>query len=496
MKEMSYILSIDQGTSSSRAILFDKKFSVIHSNQLEFKQHFPNEGWVEHNPTDIWNTVFTTTENVIKESSVDINQIASIGITNQRETTLIWDKKTGEEIYPAIVWQDRRTATFCSSIKDVSFEKDIANKTGLIIDPYFSATKIHWILNNVDGARKKADEGRLAFGTIDSYLVWKLTEGRVHKTDATNASRTMLYNIEKDCWDEDLLNFFQIPRKLMPDVANNVDDFGHTTLFGGKINIGGVAGDQQSALIGQGCFNAGEAKCTFGTGAFLIVNTGKTKIHSKNRLLSTIAYKFNNKITYGLEGSVFVAGSAIQWLRDELNFFESATDTEELIQRRNKESQVMVVPAFTGLGAPHWDPETRGAIFGLTRGSGIKEITSATLESIAFQTKDLVEAAKKDGADINQLRIDGGMVANDWFNNQLASLINVKVLKPRILETTALGAAYLAGISSGLVEDLTSLNESVSFEKEIYPAKELSSSINKKYLNWLKAVESTRLIKN
>ena len=493
---MSYILSIDQGTSSSRAILFDESFRAVHSSQKEFTQYFPNEGWVEHDPSEIWRSVFDVVEDVLKNCPADINEIASIGITNQRETTVIWDKETGKEIYPAIVWQDRRTTDFCNSLVDDRLEGMVSKKTGLIIDPYFSASKIKWILDNVPGAKKKAEEGKLAFGTIDSFLVWKLTEGRVHKSDATNASRTMLYNINEDCWDEELLNLFDIPLKMMPEVSNNVDEYGHTSLFGGKIKIGGMAGDQQSALIGQCCFNTGEAKCTFGTGAFLIINTGDKKIVSTNRLLSTIAYRFKGKITYGLEGSVFVAGSSIQWLRDELKFFEDASDTESLVSLRDKTSNVLVVPAFTGLGAPHWDPEARGAIFGITRATGINEITTATLESIAFQTRDLIEASAKDGAVIKELRVDGGMVANDWFNKQLSNLLGVKILKPKFLETTALGAAYLAGVSSGLVDDFNHLQNSILVDKEISPVKAEKVSLELKYKNWLKAVEAIKLIKS
>ncbi len=323
-----------------------------------------------------------------------------------------------------------------------------------------------------------------------------MTEGRVHKSDATNASRTMLYNINEDCWDEELLNLFDIPLKMMPEVSNNVDEYGHTSLFGGKIKIGGMAGDQQSALIGQCCFNTGEAKCTFGTGAFLIINTGDKKIVSTNRLLSTIAYRFKDKITYGLEGSVFVAGSSVQWLRDELKFFEDASDTESLVSLRDKTSNVLVVPAFTGLGAPHWDPEARGAIFGITRATGINEITTATLESIAFQTRDLIEASAKDGAVIKELRVDGGMVANDWFNKQLSNLLGVKILKPKFLETTALGAAYLAGVSSGLVDDFNHLQNSILVDKEISPMEAEKVSLELKYKNWLKAVEAVKLIKS
>lgn len=493
---MSYILSIDQGTSSSRAVLFNASFQAVFTSQKEFTQYFPNEGWVEHDPKEIWHSVFEVVEDVLKNGPAETHEIASIGITNQRETTLIWDKETGEEIYPAIVWQDRRTADFCNSLVQEQLEDMVKEKTGLIIDPYFSASKIRWTLENVPGAKKKAEEGKLAFGTIDSFLVWKLTEGKVHKSDATNASRTMLYNINEDCWDRDLLKLFDIPLEMMPEVSNNVDEYGYTSLFGGEIKIGGMAGDQQSALIGQCCFNSGEAKCTFGTGAFLIINTGDKKIDSTSRLLSTIAYRFKDKITYGLEGSVFVAGSSIQWLRDELGFFKNASDTESLVSSRDNTSNVLVVPAFTGLGAPHWDPEARGAIFGITRATGVKEITAATLESIAFQTRDLIEASVIDGADIKELRVDGGMVANDWFNKRLSSLLGMKILKPKFLETTALGAAYLAGISSGLVDDFNHLQNTLSIDKEISPIETEKALLDIKYRNWLKAVEAVKTIKD
>ena len=396
------VIAIDQGTTSSRAVLFDEKNNLLDFEQKEFKQYFPNDGWVEHDPEEIWKSVFDVTDKLIKKHSLKPSDIAGIGITNQRETTVVWDKKSGKAIYPAIVWQDRRTSELCDTLsRETGVEQKIQQKTGLLVDPYFSATKLSWILDNVTGARKKAENGELAFGTIDSFLVWRLTQGRQHKTDATNASRTMLFNIDSNCWDDELLYFLKIPKKILPEVCDSVHDFGDTSLFGGDLKIGGIAGDQQSALIGQCCFNPGEAKSTYGTGCFLLLNTGDKRISSENRLLSTIAYRLDGKTTYGLEGSIFVAGSAVQWLRDELNFFESARDSEQIISHRNGKSKVLVVPAFTGLGAPHWDPDSRGSIFGLTRDTSIADLTAATLESIAFQTKDLIAAMQNDGANFS-----------------------------------------------------------------------------------------------
>ena len=393
-------MAIDQGTTSSRAVIFDQDGSFIDYEQKEFKQFFPNDGWVEHDPDEIWESVLSVSETLIKRLDLKPSDIASIGITNQRETTLVWNKKTGRPVYPAIVWQDRRTSELCNNLKTPDLEKMIQAKTGLLIDPYFSATKLAWILDNVDGAREGANNGDLLFGTVDSFLVWKLTGGKEHKTDATNASRTMLFNIAENSWDVELLNLFKIPESMLPEVCDNVHDYGVTNLFGGSIAIGGAAGDQQAALIGQCCFEEGDVKSTYGTGCFVILNTGKDFLKSKNKLLSTIAYRIDGEITYGMEGSIFVAGSAIQWLRDGLNFFESASDTETLIQQAHEDSKVVVVPALTGLGAPHWDPEARGAIYGLTRDSGAAEITKATLESITYQTKDLLGAMRQDGAEI------------------------------------------------------------------------------------------------
>ena len=487
------IISLDQGTTSSRAVLFDERCNFINFEQREFKQYFPADGWVEHDPEEIWKSVVEVMDKLIKKNSLKPNDIAVVGITNQRETTVLWDKKTGKAIYPAIVWQDRRTSEFCDVLKrEKGLEEEIQKKTGLLIDPYFSATKLAWILDNVDQARKKAEKGELAFGTIDSFLIWRLTEGKCHKTDATNASRTMLFDIESHCWESDLLRLLNIPEKILPEVCDSSHDYGETSLFGGNLKIGGVAGDQQAALVGQCCFNPGEAKSTYGTGCFLLLNTGTEKLTSANKLLSTIAYRINGKTTYGLEGSIFVAGSAVQWIRDGLKFFKNASETEEIVKNRNPDSNVLVVPAFTGLGAPHWDPNARGSIFGLTRDTDIADITAATLESIAFQTRDLIEAMEKDGASFSELRVDGGMVVNDWFSQQLSNVLNLTVLRPKVIETTALGAAYLASLNAGLCPDLESLSSRWSADKNFEPEKEEVADLDRRYKTWLSAVERTK----
>ena len=475
------IISIDQGTTSSRAVIFSDKGELIGFEQLEFKQFFPNDGWVEHDPEEIWLSVVEVLNLSIKRFNLSASDIASIGITNQRETVVIWDKKTGKPIYNAIVWQDRRTSDFCDSLKDS--QDLIQQKTGLTMDPYFSASKVNWILDQVNGARQRAENGELLFGTIDSFLIWKLTEGRDHKTDASNASRTMLYNIETNEWDEELLSLFKIPSNLLPTVCDNAYDFGYTELLGGKISIGGVAGDQQSALIGQCCFEIGEVKSTYGTGCFMMINTGNEIIQSSNKLLSTIAYRLEGKTTYALEGSIFVAGSAIQWLRDGLNFFDNASQSEDLALQAKDNSRVLVIPALTGLGAPYWDADARGAIFGLTRDTGIPEITKAVLESVVYQTKDLLEAMKNDNASFNSLKIDGGMVANNWFSQELSNVLQVKVSRPKVIETTSLGAAYLAGLHAGVFDTLSSLKENWSIDKEFKPRNSRNG-----YLEWKEAV--------
>ena len=480
MKEK--IISIDQGTSSTRSVLYDYKGRYIDSVQQEFDQLFPMEGWVEHSPDQIWDTVIATLTTLVKRNELTSSDIASIGITNQRETTIVWNKRTGQPIYNAIVWQDRRTASFCEGL--ISHDKEIQKKTGLTLDPYFSATKINWILNNVDGAKELAQKGDLLFGTIDTFLIWKMTEGRHHLTDVTNASRTMLFNIKQEKWDESLLDLFQVPISMLPEVCDNVYDFGVTKILGGEVSIGGVAGDQQAALIGQCCFSPGEVKSTYGTGCFMIVNTGEKPLFSENRLLTTIGYRLNGKTSYALEGSIFVAGSAIQWLRDGLDFFEDSSETEKLAQEASSDSKVLVVPALTGLGAPYWDAEARGAIFGLTRDTGKEEVTKATLESIAYQSRDLIEAMKKDNASLDKLMIDGGMVANNWFCQKLANTLTVEVTRPKIIETTSLGAAFLAGINAGLFEDIEMLRELKATERSFVPEEEVED----RYLEWKDAV--------
>ena len=480
MKEK--IISIDQGTTSTRSVLYDKEGNLICSAQQEFNQFFPNDGWVEHNPDDIWQSVLFTLQKLVKESGIMSSEIASIGITNQRETTLIWNKKTGKPIHNAIVWQDRRTSEFCNKL--VSYENIIQKKTGLTVDPYFSASKIHWLLNNVEGARELALNGELLFGTVDTFLIWKLTEGRCHKTDITNASRTMLFNIEEQQWDDELLDIFEIPRQILPEVCDNVSDYGMTEVLGGEVSIGGVAGDQQAALIGQCCFDPGDVKSTYGTGCFMMVNSGDKILYSENKLLSTIGYRIDGKTTYALEGSIFVAGSAIQWLRDGLNFFEDTIESEAMSKKASLDSRVLVIPALTGLGAPYWDAEARGAIFGITRDTSKEDITKATLESVAFQSKDLVEAMKKDNATFKKLMIDGGMVNNNWFCQQLANTLQVEVSRPVIIETTSLGAAFLAGLKAELFEGLSSLKETKSIDEVFLPNAE-----ENRYQEWKDAVK-------
>jgi glycerol kinase len=467
MKEK--IISIDQGTSSTRSVLYDHNGQFLASAQEEFDQYFPEEGWVEHNPDQIWQTVLSTLQSLILENSLSSSDIASIGITNQRETTVVWNKKTGQPIHNAIVWQDRRTSSFCEEL--ASYEKVIHQKTGLTIDPYFSATKVHWLLNNVEGAKALSLKGDLLFGTIDTFLLWKLTQGQNHMTDVTNASRTMLFNIIDQKWDEELLGLFEIPSNMLPQVCDNVADFGITNVLGGEIAIGGIAGDQQAALIGQCCFDPGDVKSTYGTGCFMIVNSGDQALYSDNKLLTTIGYRIKGNTTYALEGSIFVAGSAIQWLRDGLSFFEDSKESEELSKKASKDSGVLVVPALTGLGAPYWDAEARGAIFGLTRDTSKEDITKATLESIAFQSRDLVEAMKKDSASFERLMIDGGMVANDWFCQKLANILEVEVARPEIIETTSLGAAFLAGLKADLFEDLNALKKSKVINKTFFTSR-------------------------
>ena len=468
---MEYILAIDQGTTSSRAIVFTQNGNIECSSQKEFQQHFPNDGWVEHKPEDIWQTVLYTCKAVLGKAGLDAKQIRTIGITNQRETTLIWDRQTGEPIYNAIVWQDRRTSDYCQQLKEADKEAMVSAKTGLLIDPYFSATKIRWILNTVPGARARAEQGELAFGTVDSFLLWRLTGGQVHRTDATNASRTLLFNIHTQQWDDELITLFDIPRCLLPEVMDSSDDFGMTQadLLGSSIPIQGVAGDQQAALFGQTCFHSGMAKSTYGTGCFLMLNTGAKALQSKNKLLTTLAYRLNGKPTYALEGSIFVAGATIQWLRDGLQLIQQAQDSESLAEQTSLEHGVFLVPAFTGLGAPHWDPNARGAIFGLTRNTGIKEIVTAGLQAVCYQTKDLQKAMENDGVRVTALRVDGAMANNNWLLQFLSNMLGATVDRPVIVETTALGVAYFAGLKAGVFPSLDALESLWHRDKRFEP---------------------------
>ena len=455
-----HILTIDQGTTSSRAMIFSVAGDCVAVAQQEFRQIFPQDGWVEHDPEEIWQSVLSVCRQVLQQASETGIEVVGIGITNQRETTVVWDRKSGEPLYNAIVWQDRRTADFCAELKSSGNEDHVSELTGLLLDPYFSATKLRWILNNVAGARGKAEAGELAFGTIDSFLLWRLTGGESHATDATNASRTMLFNIHTQQWDDSLLELFQIPLSLLPEVKDCSADFGRTVadLFGSSFPIAGIAGDQQAAAIGQACLEPGMIKSTYGTGCFVLLNTGEKAFRSENRLLTTVAYRVAGQTSYAIEGSIFVAGAAVQWIRDGIKLIDSAGEIEGLAQGLDSNRGVYMVPAFTGLGAPHWDPNARGAIFGLTRDTGIAEIARATLESVVYQTNDLMEAMQLDTRTAPKaLRVDGGMVANNWFLQFLANILNVPVERPQVTETTALGAAYLAGVQLGLFESLAAV---------------------------------------
>ena len=448
-----YLLAIDQGTSSSRTVIYDHAARVVASEQQEFPQLYPKPGWVEHDPEAIWSSVTAVTRGALQKAGAGAAEISAIGITNQRETTIIWDRETGEPVYNAIVWQDRRTAAYCQSLKDDGVEAAVSEKTGLRLDPYFSGTKVAWILDNVAGVRDRAEAGRLAFGTVDSFLLWRLTGGRVHATDATNASRTLLFNIHTQDWDDELLSIFRIPRGLLPMVRDCAADFGVATheCLGGDVPVLGIAGDQQAALIGQAGFEPGMTKSTYGTGCFVVANTGGKVLQSGNHLLTTVGMRIGGAVTYALEGSVFVAGSAMQWLRDELRIIDAAPESEAIASRTGIVEDVHVVPAFAGLGAPYWDPDARGAILGLTRGSGRDEIVTATLQSVAFQTCDLIDAMADDGMRPSVIRVDGGMVANDWFLQFLADVLDIPVERPDNVESTVLGAAYLAGYQAGVV---------------------------------------------
>ncbi len=466
-----YLLAIDQGTSSSRSVIYDHSAGVIASAQQEFPQIYPQPGWVEHDPEAIWASVSNVVRQSLNEANTSAAEVTAIGITNQRETTLIWDRATGECVYNAIVWQDRRTAEYCGRLKQDGAEASVIEKTGLKLDPYFSGTKIAWILDHVEGVRARAERGELAFGTIDSFLLWRLTGGRVHATDATNASRTLIFNIHEQRWDEDLLRLFNIPVSLLPDVRDCASDYGETDtdVLGGNVPVCGIAGDQQSALIGQAGFEYGMTKSTYGTGCFVVANTGDSALHSDNQLLTTVGMRIDGKVTYALEGSVFVAGSAIQWLRDELAIIDAAPESEAVARRTGIVDDVYVVPAFAGLGAPYWDPHARGAIVGLTRGSGRDSITTATLQSIAYQTADLIQAMSDDGIAPSVIRVDGGMVANDWFLQFLADILAVRIERPDNVESTVLGAAYLAAYQGGVTASFEGLGSLWSCDAAFEP---------------------------
>ena len=483
------ILAIDQGTTSSRTMAFSPEGDILASAQREFRQIYPNDGWVEHDPEDIWSTVLETLKEVYAKVKADGYDIAGIGITNQRETTLVWDRSTGACVYNAIVWQDRRTAEVCRGYKAAFSEETLAEKTGLLFDPYFSASKAAWILDNVTGARDKAAKGELAFGTVDSFLIFRLTGGKEHVTDATNASRTSLFNIRAQEWDTDLLDLFNVPASVLPDVKDCAAEFGviDPDLLGEALPILGVAGDQQAAAIGQGCFTPGSVKSTYGTGCFIILNTGDTCLSSQNRLLSTVGYRIDGKTTYALEGSIFIAGAAVQWLRDEVKMIRSAEDTEAIVKAAGDRKSVYLVPAFTGLGAPHWDPDARGAIFGLTRDTNQSDLVRATLESICFQTQDLLSAMAADGMVPEVLRVDGGMVKNNWFTQCLSDILSLPIDRPKVMETTALGAAYLVGLQAGLYDSLDAISE--NWQRDAHFSPDLDSDTRQEWLSgWHAAV--------
>ena len=487
---MNGILAIDQGTTSSRAIIFSKSGKKLISSQLEFKQFFPKNGWVEHNPNEIWSTTIKVTKNVLlKSKKLKIN-IKALGITNQRETTVCWDKRTGEPVYNAIVWQDRRTENYCKKIKKK--EKLIRKKTGLFLDPYFSATKIKWIIDNVPKAKKLFKKNELLFGTIDTFLIWKLTNGKIHATDATNASRTMLFNITSNKWDKDILKIFKLNEKILPTDKNSADDFGFTSekIVGQKIKISAVLGDQQAAAIGQACFEKGSVKSTYGTGAFLIMNTGEKKIMSKNKLITTICYRINNKTTYALEGSIFIAGAGVQWLRDKIRLIDNAYETEKIAKSKKNSKGVYVVPAFTGLGAPYWNSKSRGLITGLTRDSDWRDLVRATIESVAYQTSDLFLSMRKDGLNPKSVKVDGGMVSNNWFVQFLSEILKIKITRSKINETTALGAAYMAGYQIGIYKSLSDIKQNWKKDRDFKP-KFNKSYRNKLLQGWQQAIKKT-----
>ncbi|MBQ0743857.1 MAG: glycerol kinase GlpK [Pseudomonas sp.] len=489
-----HILAIDQGTTSSRAIIFDAQANPVAVSQAEFKQYFPQDGWVEHDGEEIWSSSLDVCRDVLKKAQLKAEDISAIGITNQRETTLLWDAETGELLHHAIVWQDRRTADYCTELKESGHEAMVTANTGLLIDPYFSGTKLRWLLDNIDGARERADQGKLRFGTVDTFLLWRLTGGKVHRTDASNASRTLMFNIHTQQWDAQMLELLGIPASLLPEVMDCAAEFGTTDadLLGAAIPVAGMAGDQQAALIGQACFKPGMVKSTYGTGCFMVMNTGDKPIRSEHRLLTTVGYRLKGKTTYALEGSIFVAGAAIQWLRDGLKLIQHAGETEAMAEETGDQCGVYLVPAFTGLGAPYWDPKARGAIFGLTRDTGIAEIVTAGLQSVCFQTRDLLDAMIADGANSTAaLRVDGGMVVNNWVVQALANILGVPVDRPQVTETTALGAAYLAGLQIGLFKDLDDIAQRWQCERAFSPAMP-EAKREQLYSGWLDAIRRVR----
>ena len=487
-----FIISIDQGTTSSRAILFNLKGQSVYVSQLEFTQHFPKNGWVEHNPDEIWKTTLKVLRDVIKKSKRLKGKILTIGITNQRETTILWDKITGKPVYNAIVWQDRRSSEYCKKLIRQKKETIIYNKTGLLIDAYFSATKIKWIIDNVPKAKELIKKKRLLFGTVDCFLLWKLTNGVDHATDATNASRTMLFNISKNKWDKEILKSLKISENILPEVKDSSDDFGYThkSITGKSYPITGVIGDQQSAAVGQCCFVKGSVKSTYGTGAFVLMNTGDKKIYSKNKLLTTVCYRLNGKITYALEGSIFIAGAGVQWLRDKVRLVNNANETEKIAKSLKNNGGIYLVPAFTGLGAPYWKPESRGVLCGLTRDTNRKEIIRAMLESVAYQSHDLFFAMYKDGLKPKIIKVDGGMIKNNWLSQFLADIISLKVLRPKVKETTALGAAFMAGLRIGVYKSLNDIMKNWKIDRKFHPK---INKLNRTKLlkGWEQAIKKT-----
>ena len=490
-----YILAIDQGTTSSRAIVFDQDSQIVGVGQQEFQQYFPEDGWVEHDPEEIWQSVLQVVGQALGSADLRADQIGAIGITNQRETTVVWDRVTGAPVYPAIVWQDRRTNALCQSLKAAGHEALVREKTGLLLDPYFSATKVRWILDHVADGQSRAEAGELCFGTIDSFLLWRLTAGQVHRTDATNAARTLLFNILTQDWDDDILALLKIPRKMLPEVLDCSAHFGITRIpeIAAEIPIAGIAGDQQAALVGQCCFKVGMMKSTYGTGCFMILNTGSEPVRSEHQLLTTVAYRLNGVVCYGLEGSIFIAGASVQWLRDALKVIDHASETEAIAGGNPDSHGVYVVPAFTGLGAPHWDADARGGIFGLTRDSGVADIVTATLQSVSYQSQDLLNAMASDGVAPTVVRVDGGMIENDWMAQNLADQLGIEIHRPAVTETTALGAAYLAGLAIGVYPSLDTLNErwqlARCFKREL-PAQDAAQ----RYAGWVDAVARVKSV--